>query len=180
VKEVLSYLLAIAGFGVMASVFAAISGRRRYAEGRLWAIHMLRTSPNHAELVFRAQKGTFCEAVAAAMKTAAMTKSRDPNLLGMATKPAYDAHVTLVKMFWQKLVKRGRLGVGLSIGGIVLAFGVHTSPILHILLGIASLAAAGYTLAFKLDVDRSLLLARAELLPEVEQAFVDGRYGYLG
>jgi hypothetical protein len=64
----------------------------------------------------------------------------------------------------------------MSIGGVVLAFVAETSPILHILLAIACIGAAVYALLYKLDVDRSLMLARAEVLPEVERAFAEGRY----
>jgi len=175
-KEVMSYLTAIAGFGLMMTVFAAVAGKGRYMFERAKVIHMLRTMPNQAELVCRNAKGTFGEAIAATMKTAAMMKTRDINILVQATKPAYDASLTPIKMYWSKYIKRGRTALVLSIGGVVLAFASTASAVLQILLLLATIGAAIYALLYKLDVDRSLMLARLEVLPEVERAFADGRY----
>ncbi len=172
----MSYLTAIAGFGLMMTVFAAVVGKGRYMFERAKVIHMLRTMPNQAELVCRNAKGTFGEAIAATMKTAAMMKTRDINILVQATKPAYDASLTPIKMYWSKMVKRGRSALVLSIGGVALAFASTASAVLQILLLIATIGAAIYALLYKLDVDRSLMLARLEVLPEVERAFADGRY----
>lgn len=178
-KEVLSYLLALGGFGLMMTVFGVVAGKRKYAEARTMILHLLATQPNRAELVCRAQKGTFGEPVAAAMKTAAMLRSNDINLIVAATKPTYDATVPMVKIYWDKFVKRGRTAVVMSIGGVALAFASTASAWLQILLAIATIGAAVYSLLYKLDVDRSLMLARAEVLPAVERAFAEGRYGFL-
>jgi hypothetical protein len=179
VKEVISYLLSIAGCALMISVFAAISGTRKYLEARTMVIHLLRTQPNRAELVCRSQKGTFGEAIALAMKNAAMLKSNDLNLIVMATKPSYDAQVPMVKMYWKGLFGKGKMAAGLSLGGIVLAFASTASPILHILLGIVTAAAGIYAFTVKADAERALAFARLEILPEVERAFAEGRYGFL-
>jgi Na+/proline symporter len=179
VKEVLSYLLALGGLGLMLTAFAAASGKRKYLEARTMVRHLLATQPNRAELVCRAQKGTFGEAVAAAMKTAAMCKTTDINVLVLATKPAYDATAPMVKMFWDTKIKRVRMAGAVSVGAVALAIAAGASPILHILLALASIAAGVYVILFKLDVDRSLVLARLEILPEVERAFAEGRYGFL-
>ncbi len=178
-KAVISYLLAIGGAGLMATVLAALSSVRKYAEARTMVTHLLRTQPNRAELVCRAQKGTFGEAIAAAMKTAAMLKSSDINLIVMATKPGYDAQVPMVKMHWKGQFGRIKLGVGLSIAAIGMALGVGTNPALHIILGVFSIAVGGYWLTMRADAERALITARLEVLPEVERAFAEGRYGFL-
>jgi hypothetical protein len=179
VKEVISYLLAIAGCGLMMSVFAAVSGTRRYLEARTMVTHLLRTQPNRAEIVCRGQKGTFGEAIALAMKNTAMLKSTDLTLIVMATKPSYDAQVPMIKAYWKGLFGRGKMAGALSLGGIVMAFASTASPILHILLGIVSFAAGIYVLTMKADAERALITARLEILPEVERAFAEGRYGFL-
>jgi hypothetical protein len=176
VKAVLSYLLAFGGVGLMLYVFTPIAGRAKYLEARATLWHLLRTMPNHAELRCKAAAGTFGEAIAAAMKTAAMMKTRDPVLLQKGTLPTYDASIIGIRLHWKSVLKKVRTAVGLSIGAVALAISVSTSPILHILLALVSIAAGVYIFTFKLDVDRSLLLARAEILPEVERAFAEGRY----
>jgi hypothetical protein len=179
VKEVISYVLAIAGFGVMMVAFSALMGTRKYLEARTMVIHLLRTQPNRAELVCRGQKGTFGEAIAMSMKTAAMLKSTDLNLIVMATKPGYDAQVPMIHMFWKGVFGKVKTGGGLALAGIVMAIGVSTNPALHIILGIVTIAAGVYILVLRADAERGLIAARLEILPEVERAFAEGRYGYL-
>jgi hypothetical protein len=176
VKEVLSYLTSIAGFGLMMFVFSQIAGRPRYMFEKMRIIHLLRTMPNQAELVCRVAKGSFTEAIGASMKTLAMMKSKDPNVVTQGSKPGYDAALPMIKMYWGKQIKRGRAALGLSIAGVVLAFVSTASAVLQILLLLATIGAAVYAILYKLDVDRSLMLARLEVLPEVERAFVEGRY----
>ncbi len=175
-KVVLSYLLAFGGLGLMMYVFAPIAGRAKYLEARATLFHLLRTMPNHAELRAKAAIGTFGEPIAAAMKTAAMMKTRDMTMLTKGTGPSYDAAVIMVRLHWKGVLKKARTAATMSVGAIVLAAASNTSVILHVLLAIVTIAAGVYVLMFKLDVDRSLLLARAEILPEVERAFAEGRY----
>ena len=175
-KAVLSYLLAVGGLGVMLYALTAVAGRFRYLVARPMIVHLLRTNPHQAEAMCKADKTTFLAAIAAAIRTAAMMKSRDPAILVQASKPAYDAHCQQLAMHWKSVLKRAKTAAGLAVGAVVLAAAAHTSVVLHVLLGIATLAGCGWVLAYKLDVDRSILLARAEVLPEVDRAIADGRY----
>jgi hypothetical protein len=163
----------------MLTVFAAVMSTRKYLEARTMVIHLLRTQANRAELVCRSQKGTFGEAIAMAMKNTAMLKSTDLNVIVLATKPSYDSQVPMIKAYWKGLFGKGKLAAGLSVAGIVMAFASTASPILHILLGIVSGAAGAYAFTVKVDAERALVHARLEILPEVERAFAEGRYGYL-
>jgi len=176
VKAVLSYLLAFGGLGAMLLALSAVAGRFKYGVAKGMVIHLLRTNPHQAEAMCKADKGTFMEAIAAAIKTAAMMKVRDPAILVQASKPAFDAQCTQVGMHWKTVMKRVKLAGGLAIGAIVLGVSADTSVILHVLLAIATLAGCGWVFAYKLDVDRSLVLARIEVLPEVDRAIADGRY----
>jgi hypothetical protein len=176
VKELLSYGLAIAGLVVAAIAAVGIAGRLKYFQIKPAVLHLLRTNPNQAELMWRSAKGTCLEALATSMKTAAMMKSNDPAAIVAATKPSYDAACATVALHWKGVIKKIKTSLMLSFGGVALAFSVGALPIVHILALVACGAVAGWAWSFKSDAERSLVLARAELLPEVERAFVDGRY----
>jgi hypothetical protein len=176
VKTVISYLLAVGGFGMMLFALSAVAGRFKYGVARGMVLHLLHTNPHQAEAMCRRDKGTFLEAVGAAFRTAVMMKTRDPAILAQASRPAYDAQCMQIRMHWKTVFKRVKTSAMLAIGAVVLAMTVDASPLLHILLGIASIAGGGWVLAYKLDVERSVVLARAEVLPEVDRAIVEGRY----
>jgi hypothetical protein len=176
VKVVLSYLLAVAGVGVMMYAVSAAAGRIKYGVARGMVLHLLRTNPHQAEAMCRADKGTFLEAVAAAFKTAVMMKTRDASILAQASRPAYDAQCMQIKMHWKNVFKRVKTSALLAVGAVALAITAGASPILHILLGVAVIAGDVWVFAYKVDVERSVVLARAEVLPEVERAIADGRY----
>jgi hypothetical protein len=172
VKEVISYLLAIAGVGVMGWLLSVLSNVRKYAEARTMVTHMLQTQPNRAELICRSQKGTFGEAIAAAMKTCAMAKSNDINIIVMTTKPGYDGAVPQVKMYWKDQFGKVKLGGGLSLGGAAMAIGIGVNPAIHIILAILSIGVGVYWLMMRADAERGLMHARLEVLPEVRYGFM--------
>ncbi|HTR49452.1 MAG TPA: hypothetical protein VMJ10_02020 [Kofleriaceae bacterium] len=175
-KAVLSYLLAFGGLGMMLYALTSVAGRFMYGVAKPMVVHLLRTNPHQAEAMCKADKTTFMSAVAAAIKTAAMMKVRDPNILAQATKPAFDAQCTQIGMHWKSVLKRAKTAAALAVGAIVLGATAGTSVILHVLLAIVTLAGCGWVFYYKLDVDRSLVLARAEVVPEVERAIAEGRY----
>ena len=178
-KLVISYVLAIAGAGVMGWLLSLLSNVRKYAEARTMVTHLLRTQPNRAELVCRAQKGTFGEAIAAAMKTCAMAKSNDINIIVMTTKPGYDGAVPQIKMYWKDQFGKVKLGVGLSLGAAGMAIGIGVNPAIHIILAVLSIGVAVYWFIMRADAERALITARLEVLPEVDRAFAEGRYGFM-
>ena len=59
---------------------------------------------------------------------------------------------------------------------LAVAIGVKTSPILHIILLVLTAGGAVWFIVTKADNERSLVRARAELLPELDRAFAEGRY----
>jgi hypothetical protein len=177
VKVFLSYALSLAGLGVVLATFAgAFALNLSYPAARLRILNALRTSANQAELMCRTAKGTFYEPLGAAIKIAAMAGTTDLNILGQSTKPTYDATCMNVTMAWKKLFGRGKLAVLMVGGGLVLALSIGTSPILHILATVATVIVAIWFFVTRGDNERSLVLARAELLPEVDRAFAEGRY----
>jgi len=177
VKVFLSYALSLAGLGfVVAAVIGAALVNLSYPKARLEMINMLRTSANKAEFLCRTAKGTFYEPLGSAIKIAAMAQTTDINILGMSTKPGYDAGVIPVTMLWKKLFGRGKKGVMMVAGGVALAIAVKTSPVLHIIIAVLTAGAGIWFMMTKLENERSLVRARAEILPEVDRAFAEGRY----
>jgi hypothetical protein len=178
VKTVLSYVLAFGGIGVMLVVILpAFATSLSYPAGRLMLTNLLRTQPNRAELVCRSMKHTFFEAIGAAIKSAAMIGMQDPAVIATATKPAYDAVAQGVAAHWKGITAKVKLPVMAAIGGLGLAISSHAMPIwLVVILAGAVAAAVIMLLVRKAAVERSLVLARADVLPEVERAFAEGRY----
>jgi hypothetical protein len=177
VKALLSYALSLAGFGLVVwAMLGAYVVNLSYPAARLRLMMLLRQNVNQAEIMCKAAKGTFYEPIAAAIKIGAMAQTTDLNIIGMSTKPGYDAAVTGVKMHWNTLFGRGKKGALLLAGGLVLAIIVKTSFVLHIILLVIAAGAAIWFVVTRAENERSLVRARAELLPELDRAFAEGRY----
>jgi hypothetical protein len=162
---------------MMASaVLRTLGSSLKYMYTRPLLINALRTNANHAEMLCKTRPESYFGAIGAAIKTAGMTRSRDPKIIVTATVPAYDAEGMTISMRWKQLVGRVKLA-GMAAGGaVMIAMTKGVPPILVLVL------AAGVGIGFlwlyfyKVDVDRCIILARAEILPEVDRAFADGRY----
>ena len=177
-KALLSYGLSIAGLGfIIAAVLGAYAVNLTYPAGRLRMMSALRMSVNQAEIMCKAAMGSWYEPIGCAIKTAALLPpGTDLATIGLTTKPGYDAAVGLVKLHWKKLFGRGKKGVTLVVLGLTAAIALKTDPTAHIIITIATLGAAIWFFITRADNERSLLLARADVLPEVDRAFYEGRY----
>jgi hypothetical protein len=177
VKVFLSYALSLGGLGlVIAAVLGAYMVNLSYPAARLRMQNMLRTSVNQAEVACRAAKGTFYEALGAAIKIGALSGSRDLKIIQASTKPGYDAACIGVTMHWKKLFGRGKMGALAVVGGLALAISVDASPVLHIIVAVLTAIAAAWFVFTRTENERSLVRAKAELLPELDRAFAEGRY----
>jgi hypothetical protein len=177
VKVFLSYALSLAGFGfVIAAVIGAYAVNLSYPGARLRMMNMLRTSVNQAEIACRAAKGTFYEPIGAAIKIAAMAATTDINIIRASTKPSYEGAVMMVTMHWKKLFGHGKKGVTLVVAGLALAIAFNANPALHIIVAVLSAGGAVWFFVTKSENERSLVRAKAELLPELDRAFAEGRY----
>ena len=173
----MSYLLALAGLGFVTwTALAAQLVNLSYPKARLEMINMLRTSLNKAQFLCRTQKLTFYDPIGEAIKIGATAQTTDPNVIGMATKPGYDAGCMNVTQHWKTLFGRGKKGVMMVVGGVVLAFVAKTNPALHIIIAVLTAGAAIWFMSIKMENARSLVRAKAEILPEVDRAFCEGRY----
>jgi hypothetical protein len=176
VKAVIAYALAIGGVAMLAFLVVKTIGGLQYRDARTTLVNLLRTNPNHAELICRNATGTFMEAIGAALKTAAMAQTRDPNVIPKTSRPAYDAAATGVTMGWKQVLGKAKLAVMAAGGGLAIGISTNKASIwLYLLAGAAAIGIVWLFVHTK-EIDRTLVLARAEILPEVDRAFVEGRY----
>jgi hypothetical protein len=177
VATVGSYLLAIVGFGMMVSaVLRTLGSNLKYIYTRPLLINALRTNGNYAEQLCKTRPDSYYGAIGAAMKTAAMCLSRDPKVVTGATVPSYDAQVMAVSMKWKQLLGRVKLGLMAAGGAVVIGLSKGVPPIPVLVLAVGVGIGFLWLYFFKVEIDRCMILARAEILPEVDRAFVEGRY----
>jgi hypothetical protein len=179
VATVGSYLLALVGFGMMLSAVAkTLTSNLKYIYTRPLLINALRANANHAERLCKTAPDSYFGAIAAAIKTAAMCQSRDYKVVVGATIPSYDAAAMGISMKWKQLVGRVKLAVMAAGGAVVIGMSQGVPPILVIVLAAGVGIGFLWLFFYKQEVDRSMVRARAEILPEVDRAFVDGRYAF--
>jgi hypothetical protein len=172
-----SYLLAIVGFGMMLSAVArTLTSNLKYIYTRPLLINALRRNANEAERLCKGGPDSYFGAIGAAIKTAAMCQSRDLKVVHGATVPSYDAAAIGISMKWKQLLGRVKLGLMAAGGAVVLGLSAGFPPILVIVLAVGVGVGFLWLFFYKAEVDRCMVRARAEILPEVDRAFVDGRY----
>jgi len=179
VATVASYGLAIVGFVMMLSAIArALASSLKYVYTRPLLINALRSNANHAEQLCKTSPESYFAAVGAALKTAGMVRTRDPKVIVTATAPAYDAAAMKVAMGWKQLLGRVKLAAMAAGGAVVVGMSQGMPPI--VVLVLAASVGIGYLWLFlyKTEVERCIIRARAEILPEVDRAVVDGRYAF--
>jgi hypothetical protein len=178
VQLVMSYVLAIAGLVAMGVfVVGTFGANLKYMHARMMLVNLLRTNPYQVERVSATMQGTFFEAITAALKTGAMMGSRDPSVIAQATRPAYDAAAGAAGTQWKTLFGKAKLAAGAALGGMALPMTAGKNPpIPVIVLGVLALAGLGWIYLRKMEIESSIIKARAEILPEAERALIDGRY----
>ncbi len=172
-----SYLLAIVAFGMMASAVArTLASNLKYIYTRPLLINALRTNGNYAEQLCKTRPESYYAAIGAAIKTAAMCQSRDLKVVTGATVPSFDAAAMTVSMRWKQLLGRVKLGLMAAGGAVALGLSQGFPPIVVIVLAVSVGIGFLWLYFFKAEIDRCIILARREILPEVDRTFVDGRY----
>ena len=172
------YVLAIAGLVTMAVfVVGTFGANLKYMHARMMLVNLLRTNPYQVERVCGTMRGTFFEGIAAALKTGAMMGSRDPTVIAQGTRPAYDAAAQAAATTWKTTFGKAKLA-GMAAGGALIlpVTSNKTPPIPIILLAILTVAGLGWIWLRKAEVEASIIRARAEVLPEVERALIEGRF----
>ena len=172
-----SYAVGFAGVGMMGLAIAPmLGGQLSYPESRRLLTNMFRTDPARAEVLCKTMSGTFYEALASAIKTAAQVGSTDPAMVVAGTKPGYDAIATVVSQKWKGVFGKGKLAAMATAGAFFLAVSANTSLIPFVLAALLVGAGLGWIAYQRAEIERTLVLARAEILPEVERMFIEGRY----
>jgi len=172
-KTIAGYGLSIAGsFVVIAIVFHTLSKTLQYEQARNAIVHLLRSNPNQAELQCATLPHSFYDAVGATLKVGGMTGPMpEVSVLQQATVPTWDAIAAQVIQHWKGLLGKAKLATAAAGGAIILATGVLT-----VVLGVVAVGGLLWLMFYKSEVERSLFRAKVEVLPEIEAAFVQGRY----
>jgi hypothetical protein len=176
VKGFLCYGLAFVGIGIV--LLAVLRGRAmtvNYAVARLALVNLLRSNPKAALQYCRSAPGTFFDSVAAALSTAAMSQSRDPVMIQAATYPSYDAGGAGIGIAWKMALGKAKLGAGMSWAAVAVSSMLKMSPVFFVILGVVALGGLGWLFWGKMEAERIVVLARHEILPEVERVFIEGR-----
>lgn len=174
----MSYALAIGGLvGVSVFVVGTFGANLKYMHARMMLVNLLRTNPYQVERVSATMQGTFFEGITAALKTGAMMGTRDPTVIAQATRPAYDAAATAAGIKWKMTLGKAKLAAGAALGGAALPLATGKDlPIPVAIISLLACAGFGWIYLRKMEVDSAIIKARAEVLPEVERALIDGRY----
>jgi hypothetical protein len=172
-KAIIGYGLSIAGvFVVLAVVVYSLSRNLKYENARNALIHMLRTNPNAAEMQCQTMPHSFYEPIGAALKAGGMAGGiQDPAIIASATVPTYDAIGAVVIQFWKGLVGKAKLAAAAAVAGPVVK-----PAVLPIILAVIAVGGLVWLMIYKVEIDRTIFRAKVEVLPDVDRAFVDGRY----
>jgi hypothetical protein len=180
VKVVLSYLLALGGAGLVAYATMLVAAINcDYPSTRFRLIQALRTQPWQADVMTKNKPGSFFDGIQAAMKVAAMLPGiRDIAIIHKATLPSYDGALKMMPITWKtKILGKYKMGGGAVVAGLGLAISASALPVVHIILLVGVIVAVIYMLVVKRDAERYAMLARLEILPEVDACIAQGRYG---
>lgn len=206
-KALLSYGIALVGLGaVVVALLKAMSTNLSYPGAKLMLTNLLRTNPNKAEQVCKSLPGTFFEPLAAAFTTMAQVGIRDPNIVLQTTRATFDGAAKGVVQGFSGHMMKAKLGLMAVVGGLALSIllatkapeqkaddpnydptadveeveepGFFSGPGPFIIIFLLAAGGAGMILARKLELERSIVRARAELLPELEKSIIEGRYQF--
>lgn len=169
--------LTIVGFGmIMIPAARTFSSSYSYEQARLMLVNLLRTNPYQAEMMAKKMKGTFCEAISAALKAGGMMQSQDWKIVNAATLPTYDATGQGIAAAWKGDVGKAKLGLMAAAGGAVIGLTGGSFPAIPVIIALCAVAAFLRLLWFLRELDSSLMRARAEIMPEVDSAVTSGRF----
>ncbi len=183
-KEEPSMLKTLAAFG-LASIGLVITlipaaktftSNSSYAQSKLSMINLLRTNPNQAEFMAKKMEGTYCEALAAALKIGATTGTQDISVIRSATAPTYDGVAQGVVGKWKGDAAKAKIGLMAAIAGAGIGLAGGSLVFIPIILAALAVSAFLRLLWFAHDLNSQILRARAEVLPEVDAAIASGRY----
>ncbi len=173
-----AYVLAVGGLVVIIGfVGIAVAHNISYLNSRLMLINLLRTNPRQAEQVCLKTPHTYYEAIGNTLKTSALMGTNDLAALQAASRPTFDGGCMMVSGYWKAMMMKAKMAA--AAGGAALVVGASsgkTPPIVVIICAVINGGCFIYLYLRQQDTERSLMRAKAEVLPEVERIFVEGRY----
>jgi hypothetical protein len=183
-KEGPSTLKTIAAFGLTAvgliicfiPASKTFSSNSSYAQSKLSLINLLRTNPHQAEFMAKKMEGTYCEAIAAALKIGGTTGTSDLTVIKSATAPTYDGVAQGVVGKWKGDAAKAKVGLMAAVAGAGIGLSGGSLVVIPIILAVLAISAFLRLLWFAHDLNSQILRARAEVLPEVDAAIASGRY----
>lgn len=169
--------LAVIGL-VMVGIPAAktFSSSLSYAQAKLNLVNFLRTNPYQAEQMAKRMEGTFAEPLAMALKAGGMSGSTDPKVVVATTGPTYDANATGMVAKLGGVMSKAKLGLMAAVGGAGIGLAGGSLIFIPIILAVLTGAAFLRIMWYKSELDSSIIRARAEILPEVNDAICSRRY----
>jgi hypothetical protein len=206
VKLLLSYGVAIVGLVTVAIAMAkALGTNLSYPGAKLMLTNLLRTNPNKAEQVCKSLPGTFFEPLAATFNIVSQVGIRDANVVLQTTRTTFDGSAKAVVQGFKGHLTKAKLGMMAVVGGLALTLlfakpaekkaddpnydptadveeveepGFFSGPGPFVIFFLLAGAGFGLIIHRKLELERSLVRARAELLPELEKSVIEGRYQF--
>jgi hypothetical protein len=207
VKAVLSYGIALVGLGVVVmALLKAMATNLSYPGAKLMLLNLLRTNPNKAETVCKSLPGTFFEPLAQTFNIVSQTGMRDASVVMQCSRPTFDGVAKGVVQGFSGHFTKAKLGLMAVVGGLALSIlmatkpaekkpddpnydptadvieeeepGFFSGPGPFIIIFLLAAAGAGAIYARKVELERSIVRARAELLPELEKSVIEGRYQF--
>jgi hypothetical protein len=172
-----SYALAFVGIALVARVvLQAMAMNVKYMFARVTFVQTIRSNPRLAEMQCKAAPGTFYDPLGKAFETVKMVGIQDPAIIAQASRPTYDAAATGVGLKWKMMFSSVKKATAMTIAGAGLAIAKGFLPVVQIILAVVAIGALIWIYVVKQETERSVIMARAELLPEVERVFAEGRY----
>jgi hypothetical protein len=121
-------------------------------------------------------EGTYCEAIAAALKIGATAQTQDITVIRQATAPTYDGVAQGVVGKWKGDAGKAKIGLMAAVAGAGIGLAGGSLVFIPIILAVLAISAFLRLLWFAHDLNGQILRARAEVLPEVDAAIASGRY----
>ena len=85
--------------------------------------------------------------------------------------------MSLRTLSWKMTFGKAKLAAGAALAGSALPLAAGKAPpIPVVIIGLLACAGLGWIFLRKMEVEASIVRARAEVLPEAERAIIDGRY----
>ena len=107
-----------------------------------------------------------------------MIGAQDAAVFATATKPSYDGGAVAVNIHWKTQLSKAKLAAMSCGGGLTLAAISGPVPIPIVIMMVLVIIGIGRLFMHKLEVERTVVLARAEILPELDRALASGRYAF--